>query len=192
MMSDTYGSTTAEGERRWLFNRSQLIREYLSKPPLPPPLNVAWHFLVEFPRYVYRRVANRSKYELDLSGYRLVPSLKSVQRYENVEAEAQSKFKAQQEVDKRLTNMAQLERLQADILRVELVQRSNFESMSGQFDDVNGKLQNQFDDVNNQLRALRKAFSDRGLQVDAPPAVASRTRTNVHGLSDHEDTPSWS
>jgi len=159
MMSDTYGTTTAEGERHWLFKRSQLIREYLSRPPTPPPLNIAWLLFYDIPHYVYRRFLDTSsQHKIDLSGYKLVPTLKQVNRYQGVEAEARKTMLTMQEAEKREGQMAKLERLQGDLLRVEGVQRSNFENINGLFDDVNGKL-----------AAITRALRAAGMADPSPP-----------------------
>eukprot|EP00966_Prymnesium_polylepis_P064300 1490869-Prymnesium_polylepis.1 len=71
MMSDTYAGTTAEGERRWLYNRSILIREYLEKPPTPSPFNILWYCFYQVPHWLARRLGKRSKHAIDLAGYKL-------------------------------------------------------------------------------------------------------------------------
>ena len=140
MMSDTYAGTTSEGERRWLYNRSILIREYLEKPPMPSPLNILWYLFYQVPHWFTKRLGKRSKHEIDLTGYKLVPPLRYVQRYENIEREARKTALAESEALRQQSQMAKLEKLEAKMEQMDVDQRTYFENISGQFDAINSRL----------------------------------------------------
>lgn len=132
-------------------------------------MNVIWHLLVDLPRYVVDRWFKQSTDVLDLSGYKLVPPSKSVQKYEGVEAEARKDMLNARESEKNVGTMAKLEALRGDIARVEALQRSHSENIGG----LSKAITDDVSSLNDKMAAILRALDNH---ERADLAVARRSK----------------
>ena len=135
-MADTFGRVTAEGQVRWLFERTALISEYKdTKPPLPPPLNlviVAYYCVEGTIRNVTKLFKGETK-EVRPStiGFKKVPPNMELRSLERREQAALKECLRQRSRRHEESAEGVREKLQQTLSKLEEQNRTRFDNVNG-------------------------------------------------------------
>ena len=135
-MADTFGRVTAEGQVRWLFERTALISEYKdTKPPLPPPLNllsVAYYCVESTVRYLSKLFKGETK-EVRPStiGFKKVPPNMELRSLERREQAALKECLRQRSRRHEESAEGVREKLQQTLSKLEEQNRTRFDNVNG-------------------------------------------------------------
>lgn len=119
----------------WLFERAELIREAKdSKSPLPPPFNFVWNLGVELPMAVFRFLCPPLEEPSPRGGFKRVPNAEDLRYFHRREAEALKRCLSVRRERNLDSVNARTEELKEAVQKLEKLNRTRFETMSGRFE----------------------------------------------------------
>lgn len=136
-MSDTYARVSAEGNKRWQFQRAQLILEYKDlKAPLPQPLNALWALGHDLPALIISRLRKSPATQSIKGGFKLVPIASRQADIERFEGEALKKALAARRVREASKMDAKVAVVGAQVTKLEASSNARFEALQGSLDKL--------------------------------------------------------
>merc|ERR1712070_147883 len=129
-MSDTFANINEQGERRWCFERAQLIHVFKdSKEPIPPPFNLLWNLFVSIPQQARRHFRKRVLGEQLLSeaGFKFLPDIRALGLYEQRASDARYASLKKRDSLQAESGESKIESLKEQIVTMQRTMRTYFE-----------------------------------------------------------------